>query len=59
MKTIKRPGDPKCDLCKRNGHTKDAEYDSPTHGGPWAYLCEDHFQTHGAGTIGTKFEPKK
>ena len=33
-----------------------AEYDMPTVYGPWAYLCEEHYQSHtpsGAGAIGT------
>ena len=41
----------KCDFCD-----KDAESDAATNyygrKGPWAYFCEDHFQTHSIGRLG-------
>lgn len=30
-----------------------AAYDARTLDGPWAYLCEEHFQTHTNGRLGT------
>jgi len=35
---------PKCDFCDN-----EALYDARTHRGPWAFLCEKHFQEHGVG----------
>ena len=53
VKKIELPGDtPSCQLECDNP----AEYDMPTVYGPWAYLCEEHYQSHtpsGAGAIGT------
>lgn len=44
---------PPCDICVSNGepHT-DAKYDGKTRMGPWAYMCEPHFQRYGSG-LGT------
>ena len=53
VKKIELYGDtPTCQLECDNP----AEYDMPTVYGPWAYLCEEHYQSHtpsGAGAIGT------
>jgi len=35
---------PKCDFCDN-----EAVYDAKTHKGPWAFLCEQHFQEHAIG----------
>lgn len=35
----------KCDLCSES-----AAYDGKTIHGPWAWMCEAHFQTLGIGT---------
>ena len=43
---------PACDLCKQEGRERDAEYDGKTVMGPWAYMCEAHFQRYGMG-LGT------
>lgn len=43
---------PKCDFCKGNGIDKDAEYDGKTIHGPWANMCESHFEDYGRG-LGT------
>lgn len=43
---------PNCDLCKSHKIETVATYDALTVYGPWAYLCESHFQTHGIG-LGT------
>lgn len=40
---------PRCDFCNQNGETKDAVYDAASAMGPWAYMCESHFQQHGVG----------
>ena len=39
---------PKCDLC-RGG---EAHYDARTIDGPWAYMCQEHFDHFGVG-LGT------
>ena len=45
MKDIKWVGPmPKCDFCN-----KEAPYDSPTKYGPWANMCEYHFNLNGVG----------
>jgi len=41
---------PACDLC---GDGTVAVYDSRTLQGPWGYLCEAHWQSHGVGQLGT------
>jgi hypothetical protein len=33
-----------CDFCKA-----EAQYDGKTKMGPWAYMCETHFQMYGIG----------
>jgi len=41
---------PLCDLCKHfNQPPEPAEYDGKTTLGPWGYMCEAHFQSHGIG----------
>jgi hypothetical protein len=36
---------PNCDIC----HSRPAIADAKTHSGPWAYLCEDHFNQRAGG----------
>lgn len=45
---------PDCDYCKQEGRTppEKAEYDGKTKHGPWAYMCEEHFNKYGVG-LGT------
>jgi hypothetical protein len=43
---------PHCDFCQRNSETVDAEYDAATTIGPWANMCQSHFETFGIG-LGT------
>ena len=38
---------PSCDVCGES-----ATYDAKTTSGPWAYLCDDHFEAIGIG-LGT------
>lgn len=38
-----------CDVCFGNGLQVQASYDAKTEFGPWAYVCEDHFNQHCAG----------
>lgn len=56
--TASYPGEtlPPCDICKiqvtldeRRGPPQTAVYDGATVGGPWGYMCEEHFKTHGMG----------
>jgi len=49
--TIYGPALPNCDICyyTENHTLTEAAYDGKTDGGPWAYMCERHFQTHGTG----------
>jgi len=35
---------PSCQFC-----TKPAAYDGKTKGGPWAYMCWQHFEVYGVG----------
>jgi hypothetical protein len=35
---------PKCALCDAL-----ASFDAKTRSGPWAYLCDEHFEQHGYG----------
>ncbi len=41
---------PNCDLCPPT--IKAAHYDGATSMGPWAYMCDEHFQQYGVG-LGT------
>ena len=44
---------PDCDLCKQEGiENRKAAVDGKTKMGPWAYMCEEHFQECGVG-LGT------
>lgn len=44
---------PDCDICKYDdGVTTTAAYDGKTKQGPWAFMCEAHFNSHGVG-LGT------
>lgn len=38
---------PACDFCEET-----ASYDGKTCFGPWAYMCEEHFQVNGTGQLG-------
>lgn len=42
---------PDCDICEYDAGKPGvpAQYDGKTIHGPWANMCEDHFQTHGTG----------
>lgn len=40
---------PECDICTDG---TPAGYDAKTKQGPWGYLCEMHFRSHGVG-LGT------
>jgi len=44
---------PTCDFC-----ALDAKYDSQTHLGPWAYLCQEHWHAYGVQKLGTGFGQK-
>lgn len=35
---------PNCDFCGAEAH-----YDAKTNMGPWGYMCEAHYRTHGIG----------
>lgn len=41
---------PQCDFCADT-----AQYDAKTGFGPWANMCETHFQKHGLGALGMGF----
>lgn len=43
---------PDCDFCKMEGRKEPAEYDGKTKQGPWANMCQEHFDRHGVG-LGT------
>jgi hypothetical protein len=44
---------PDCDFCQfGESKTTPAVYDGKTKQGPWAFMCEAHFTSHGVG-IGT------
>lgn len=38
---------PDCDICKMDGRKTPAPYDSPTLGGPWANMCQEHLDLFG------------
>lgn len=40
---------PHCDFCKMQGLTVTANYDGKTHSGPWANMCDEHFDRNGVG----------
>lgn len=40
---------PNCDFCQETGTTKPAAVDGKTVFGPWANMCDEHFQQHGIG----------
>lgn len=33
----------------------EAHYDGKTTMGPWAYMCDDHWASHGPGRLGTGY----
>jgi len=43
---------PKCDICRMKGINSEALYDAATVHGPWAYMCQMHFNQIGVG-LGT------
>jgi hypothetical protein len=43
---------PMCDICKSGGQVRPAQYDGKTKLGPWAFMCEFHFNLIGVG-LGT------
>ena len=44
---------PNCDICQStSGKQVEAHYDAKMVLGPWAYMCEHHFQVEGIG-LGT------
>lgn len=49
---------PDCDICKSNSPDEKPEpaaYDGRTTFGPWANMCEFHWQQFGIGRLGTGF----
>jgi hypothetical protein len=41
---------PPCDICKINfNRIVSAKYDGKTFSGPWAYMCQNHFDQYGIG----------
>ena len=40
---------PDCDLCAQEGRRFPAAVDGATRMGPWAYMCEPHFEQYGLG----------
>lgn len=53
---------PKCDLCAQEGRLIDARYDAKTNMGPWANMCQRHYNTYGIGLglgLGQKLVLKK
>lgn len=41
---------PPCDICTAlGGAVMDAAYDGKTMYGPWGFMCEEHFASHGIG----------
>lgn len=40
---------PDCDFCMRDGVKSPASVDGKTTSGPWANMCEAHFETEGVG----------
>lgn len=60
-KTVEMIGPPYgCNFCESEGaeEIKPAQYDAKTDFGPWAYMCEDHWNTRGLGRLGTGFGQK-
>lgn len=41
---VRVPALPKCDFCEKR-----AKYDGKTLRGPWAFMCQVHFEKHGVG----------
>jgi hypothetical protein len=55
--TVEMAQRPKCQFCPNP-----AQYDGRTGMGPWAYMCDLHFQMHGLGTglgVGQRIVVKK
>ncbi len=45
---------PNCDICAQGGHIQPAKYDAKTIMGPWANLCQKHYEDFGI-QLGTGF----
>lgn len=43
---------PPCDICAKQGRYELAAYDAKTRMGPWANLCQVHYEAFGVG-LGT------
>ncbi len=43
---------PDCHFCLENQDGREAEYDGRTAKGPWAYMCQRHYEIYGVG-LGT------
>lgn len=52
MNTVELSEIPYCDICESQGIKQLAKYDAQLIQGPWAYVCEEHFQQFGFG-LGT------
>ena len=49
---------PPCDICKDNGPYTEptpAVYDGKTIWGPWANMCQEHWDLYGVGQLGTGY----
>lgn len=40
---------PDCDLCITSGLKNPARFDAKMHQGPWAYMCQIHFDANAIG----------
>ena len=52
---------PQCDICLAEGRNEfvPAGYDGRTRmGSRWAYMCEEHWRSHGIGKLGTGYGQK-
>jgi len=47
--SVKVSGSKYCDFCSQLGKTTIAHYDGKTSYGPWANMCEYHFNLNGVG----------
>ncbi len=52
MKTVTVAELPHCGLCEMEGRAEPAEYDGRTITGPWAFMCQLHYDQYGVG-LGT------
>lgn len=50
---------PYCDLCKAFGNEPTKAFvDGKMKQGPWAFMCEKHWESHGVGQLGTGYGQK-